>query len=284
MTKVDTFHGDTREDPYYWLREKSNPEVEAYLSAENAYTAAVMAPTAGFQKTIYEEIVGRIKETDLSVPYRRGVYWYYSRTEEGKQYPIHCRKRGSMDGPEEVLLDVNELAEGVDFLQLWTSEVSDDANRLAYTTDVTGFREYTLYVKDLPSGELLPVRIREVTEAVWAADEGTLFYVVEDEAKRPYRVYRHRIGAAPDGSSDDLVYQESDELFRISLGRSLDGEYVSSRQPVRRRRRSATSLPIVLRAMGASFCREKRVMSTTSCTARVCSTSGPTRLRRRSAS
>ena len=226
VPKVDTFHGDTREDPYYWLRERSNPEVEAYLTAENAHTAAVMAPTAGFQEAIYEEMIGRIKETDLSVPYRRGVYWYYSRTEEGKQYPIHCRKRGSMDGAEEVLLDVNALAEGEDFLQLWTSEVSDDSNRLAYTTDVTGFREYTLYVKDVPSGELLPVRIRDVTEAVWAADEGTFFYVVEDETKRPYRVYRHRIGDAPDGSSDDLVYQESDELFRTSLGRSLDGEYV----------------------------------------------------------
>ncbi len=226
MVKVDTFHGDTREDPYYWLRERSDPEVEAYLAAENAYTEAVMAPTAPLQKAIFEEIIERIKETDLSVPYRRGDYWYYSRTEEGKQYPIHCRKRGSLDSAEEVLLDVNELSEGEEFLQLWTSEVSDDANRLAYTTDVTGFREYTLYVKDLPRGELLPVRIGNVTEAVWAADERTLFYVVEDEAKRPYRVYRHRIGDAHDGSADDVVYEESDELFRASVGRSLDGRYV----------------------------------------------------------
>ena len=226
VSKVDTVHGDVREDPYSWLREKSNPEVEAYLEAENAYTAAAMASTSGFQEIIYEEMIERTKETDLSVPYRRGDFWYYSRTEEGKQYPIHCRKRGNMDGAEEVLLDVNELAEAEDFLQLWTSEVSDDANRLAYTIDVTGLREYTLYVKDLPSGELLPVRIREVTEAVWAADERTLFYVVEDEAKRPYRVYRHRIGDAPDGSSDDLVYEESDERFHLSLGRSLDHKYV----------------------------------------------------------
>lgn len=226
MVKVDTFHGDTREDPYYWLRERSDPEVEAYLAAENAYTEAVMAPTAPLQKAIFEEIIERIKETDLSVPYRRGDYWYYSRTEEGKQYPIHCRKRGSLDSAEEVLLGVNELSEGEEFLQLWTSEVSDDANRLAYTTDVTGFREYTLYVKDLPRGELLPVRIGNVTEAVWAADERTLFYVVEDEAKRPYRVYRHRIGDAHDGSADDVVYEESDELFRASVGRSLDGRYV----------------------------------------------------------
>ena len=226
MSKLDTVHGDRREDPYYWLREKTNPEVVSYLEAEDAYTDQMMAHTEPFQEVLYKEMVGRIKETDRSVPYRRGEYWYYSRTEQGKQYPIHARKRGSTDGVEEITLDLNELAEGQDFLQLWTYDVSEDARLLVYTTDVTGFREYTLHVKDLVGRRSLSEAIPHVVEAVWAGDSRNIFYIVEDDAKRAYRVYRHEVGTAPDGSADELVYEETDKLYSLSLTRSLDDEYV----------------------------------------------------------
>ncbi len=146
-------HGYTLKDDYFWLREKSNPEVIAYLEAENAYTDEVMKPAKGLQETLYKEMLGRIKQTDLSVPARIGEYYYYSRTEEGKQYPYRCRRKGSMTGPEEVLLDLNALAEGHTYLGLGAFEVSDDGNWLAYTTDTTGYRQYTLHVKDLRTAQ-----------------------------------------------------------------------------------------------------------------------------------
>jgi oligopeptidase B len=226
VSKVDTVHGDSREDPYYWLREKTNPEVVSYLESEDAYTDAMMSHTLPSQEVLYREMVGRIKETDLSVPYRRGEYWYYSRTEEGKQYPIHARKHGAMDDVEEVTLDLNELAEGQEFLQLWAYDVSDDASLLLYTTDVTGFREYTLHVRDLMGGKTLSEAIPHVVEAVWAGDSRNIFYIIEDDAKRAHRVYRHAVGTAPDGSADELVYEENDELYGLSLTRSLDDEFV----------------------------------------------------------
>jgi len=140
IPKTTRIHGDTLVDDYYWLREKTNPEVISYLEAENRYTEEVMRPTEALQKTLYDEILGRIKQTDLSVPYRFGDYFYYSRTEEGKQYPILCRKRGNLEAKEEVTLDLNELARGHKFLGLGTYSVSDDGNLLAYSTDTTGFR------------------------------------------------------------------------------------------------------------------------------------------------
>src|SRR5262245_39560483 len=144
VPRTTTLHGDTLVDNYYWLREKANSEVIAYLEAENAYTDAVMKPTEGFQEALYSEMLGRIKQTDLTVPYKQGDYFYYTRTEKGKQYPIRCRKRGSLDGKEEVILDANELAKGQKFLNVGAFDVSDDGNLLAYSTDTTGFREYTL--------------------------------------------------------------------------------------------------------------------------------------------
>ena len=148
-------HGYTLEDNYFWLREKSNPEVIKYLEAENAYTDAVMAPTKGFQDALYTEILGRIKQTDLSVPTKIGSYVYYSRTQEGKQYSFMCRRKGDMSGAEEILLDLNALAEGHKFLGLGSYVVSDDGNWLAYSTDTTGYRQYTLHVKDLRGGKTL---------------------------------------------------------------------------------------------------------------------------------
>jgi oligopeptidase B len=222
IPKVDTVHGDLRQDDFAWLRQKDDPEVLAYLRAENDYTAAVMKPTEAFQAALYAEMLARIKEDDQTVPYRRGAHFYYSRTEKGKQYPIYCRTAGSVEAPEEVTLDLNRLAEGHPFLSLGASAVSDDGNLLAYSTDVTGFREYTLYVKDLRSGALLPDRVEKVAGLAWAADGQTLFYVTEDEAKRPYRLWRHRLGA----TADDLVYEETDALFRLDVGRSRSLAYL----------------------------------------------------------
>jgi oligopeptidase B len=217
VPKVDVVHGDTRQDDYAWLREKDAPDVTAYLQAENAYTDALMKPTEDFQAALYKEMLARIKEDDESVPYPFGGWLYYSRTETGKQYSIHCRKRNP-DAPEQLTLDLNALAEGHAFLSLGAYAVSDDGRWLAYSLDVTGFREYTLYVKDLVTGELAPERIEKVSSVAWAADSATLFYVLEDDAKRPYRLWRHRLGTPV--ADDVLLYEERDALFRLGVWRS----------------------------------------------------------------
>ena len=219
---MDVVHGDRRQDLYAWLRQKDDPEVLAYLRAENAYTAEVMKPTVAFQAALYSEMLGRIKEDDATVPYRRGNHFYYSRTETGKQYPILCRRHGSLDAPEEIMLDLNRLAEGHGFLALGASAVSDDGRRLVYTVDVTGSREYTLYVKDLVTGVLEPDRVERVASVAWSVSPATFFYVTEDHAKRPYRLWRHRLGAA----FDDLLYEEADELFRLGVTRSRSRAYL----------------------------------------------------------
>ncbi len=179
-------------DDYFWLREKSNPEVAKYLEAENAYTAAATAELKPFEDALYKEMLGRIKETDLSVPVPLRGYLYYSRTEEGKQYPIQCRRKGNMQALEEVLLDLNELGKDKKFVGLGGSVVSDDQNLLAYTVDYTGFRQFGLRVKDLRTGVTLPDTIDRVTSLAWAADNKTLFLVTEDEVtKRSDKLWRH---------------------------------------------------------------------------------------------
>src|SRR3984893_7724241 len=189
-------HDDRLVDHYAWLRDKNNPEVIAYLNAENAYTDAALRDTEPFQEKLYQEMLGRILQTDLSVPYRLRGYLYFTRTEEGKQYPIHCRKRDSENALEELLLDLNALAAGHSFLSLGAFAVSDDNSLLAYSLDTTGFRQYTLPIKDLRTGDVLAERIERVTSAAWAADDRTLFYTVEDEpTKRSWRLYRHVLGA-----------------------------------------------------------------------------------------
>jgi len=218
--KVPTFvelHGDRIQDEYAWLRDKDSAEVTAYLEAENAYADAVMKPTVEFQEALYKEMLARIKEDDQSVPYVFGGWLYYSRTETGKQYSIQCRKRAA-EAPEEITLDLNALAEGHAFLALGAYAVSDDGRWLAYSVDYTGFREYTLFVKDLVSGELRSERIEKVSSVAWAADSATIFYVLEDPAKRPYRLFRHRLDAPV--AEDALLYEESDELFRLGVWRS----------------------------------------------------------------
>ena len=222
IPKTDTRHGDVRTDDYFWMRDKSNPDVLAYLEAENAYTDAALAGTEALQETLYLEMKGRLQETDLSVPYQLGGYFYYSRTEEGKQYPIRCRRHGSMESAEEITLDLNALAEGHSYLGLGTYTVSDDTHLLAYSLDVTGFREYTLYVKDLRTGEVLPDRVEKTGSVSWAADNKTLFYIVEDDAKRDYRLYRHTLGQ----TDDTLVYEETDALYLLGAGRSRSKAYL----------------------------------------------------------
>ena len=217
-------HGDRRVDHYAWLRHKENPEVIDYLKAENAYTDAVLKPTEPFQEKLYQEMLGRILQTDLSVPYRLRGYLYFTRTEEGKQYAFHCRQRDVEGAPEELLLDLNVLAEGHSFLGLGSFEVSDDNQLLAYSTDTTGFRQYVLQVKDLRSGTTHPERFERVTSVAWASDNRTLFYTVEDETtKRSHRLYRHVLGST---EPDILLYEETDERFRIEVERTRSGAFL----------------------------------------------------------
>lgn len=216
-----TIHGDAREDPWFWLRDRNDPATIAYLRAENAYTEQHMAATVPLQELLYREMVGRIQETDLSVPERDGEWLYYVRTEEGRQYPIHCRRRGSMDAAEEILLDENELALGHDYFRLAACEVSPDHARLAYATDLSGSEEYLLYVKDLATGQFVGQPVSGMSGNVaWAADSRTLFYTTLDAAHRPHRLYRHVVGEAPGTSV--LVYEETDGAFfaTINLSRS----------------------------------------------------------------
>jgi oligopeptidase B len=225
---TQVWHGRTFVDPYYWLREKGSPEVERYLEAENAYTEAMTADLKPFSDALYEEMLGRIKQTDLSVPTRIGRFHYYRRTVEGLQYPIRCRRPAGPDGaysesaPEEVLLDQNEMAKGLAFLSIGEFEVSDDDLRLMYSTDDTGFRQYKLFLKELKTGAVKGPLAERVTSATWAADNRTLFYVTEHPVtKRPDTLWRLEPGGEP-----AKVYEETDELFSIGVGRTKDKSYV----------------------------------------------------------
>jgi oligopeptidase B len=217
-------HDDRRIDPYNWLHDKNSPEVIAYLNAENAYTDGILRGTEPLQETLYQEMLGRIQQTDLSVPYRLRGYLYFSRTEEGKQYSIHFRKRAAADSTDDLLLDLNALAEGHSFLGLGSFDVSDDNGLLAYSIDLTGFRQYTLQIKDLRTNETLGGRIERVTSAAWASDNRTLFYTVEDETtKRSHQLFRHALGST---EPDQLIYEEHDERFRIGIERTRSGAFL----------------------------------------------------------
>lgn len=223
-------HGVPLADDYAWLRDKENQDVTSYLEAENAFAEAVMAPLAGVREEIYKEMLSHVKQTDVSVSYRDGGWWYYTRTEEGLQYAIHCRKRGTATGPnadaaEEVLLDGNELAKGHAFFSIGATDITDDGRWLAYTTDTKGFRQYTLRIKDLETGETLAGEVERVGSVVWAADNQTIFYTVEDEQqKRQFQLWRHTLHARH--ADDVLVYQDDDERFNLASGRTRDGKYI----------------------------------------------------------
>ncbi len=227
-THVTTFeeHGATRTDEFYWLKERENPDVIAYLEAENAYLEQVMGHTNDLQETLFEEIRGRIKQDDSTVPYRLGGYYYYTRFEDGKEYPIYCRKQGSLDSQEEILVDVNELAAGKGFFQVSGVRTSEDHTRLAFAADTVGRRFYTIRFKNLKTGEYLPDQIPNVTaNVVWAADNETLFYTKQHpETLRWYQIYRHRLGTDP--SEDVLVYEEEDDTFDSFVTKTRSKKYI----------------------------------------------------------
>jgi len=225
VPKLDTLHGEVLRDDYHWMRDKAHPDVARYLRAENAYTESGLSHTKPLQDTLYREMLGRIKETDLSVPFHDRGYWYYTRTERGKSYPIFCRRKGSPDGPEEVYLDQNALARGRKFHSLGGVDVSPDGNLLLYLEDTTAFREYTLHVKDLRTGELLPESIANVWNGTaWAEDGRTFFYMRADSAKRGNAVWRHTIGTP--AAADVKIFQEDNVLHNVSVFRSKSGKYV----------------------------------------------------------
>lgn len=222
-SKTTKIHGETMVDNYFWLREKTNPEVISYLETENAYTDSLMKPTEALQEQLYKEMVGHIKETDTSVPYRYGNYFYYTRTEQGKQYPIFCRKQGSLEAKEEVIVDQNELAKGFKFFSIGTFSVSDDGNLLAYSTDTTGYRQYKLQIKDLRTGQLLPHTFDRVGNVMWSTDNKHIFFTTEDAVtKRSDKFFRFALGS----DQPELVFEEKDELFDVFGGRSRDKKII----------------------------------------------------------
>jgi oligopeptidase B len=223
QANLTTLHGTELHDDYAWLRDKDSPRVRAYLEAENAYTAEAMRGTEALQKTLYDEILSHIQEDDVSVPYRDGDWVYLTRTTKGLQYPRYLRRpAGDPAAPEQIFLDINLLAEGKPFLSVGALAVSPDGNLLAYTTDDTGFRQYTLFVRDLRTGETLPATAQRVGSLAWAASSSTLFYTTEDEqTKRQDRLFRHALGSSP-----VEVFHEADERFNLDVGRTRDRQYL----------------------------------------------------------
>jgi len=217
-----TVHGDTRIDNYFWLRDRKDPDTIAYLEAENAYTKEKLQHTETLQAALYAEMLGRIQQTDLSVPVKRDEYFYYTRTEEGKQYSIQCRKKGA-ESPEEILLDCNQLAEGHKYFRLGAFIASPSHRLLAYSVDFEGDEKYTVRVKNLDTGELLADEIPNTSYTVeWAADNATFFYTTLDEALRPYKVFRHTLGV----KDDPLIYHEPDERFTLDLSSTRSRAYI----------------------------------------------------------
>jgi oligopeptidase B len=222
--QVLSLHGDDRVDSYYWLRDRENPEVIAYLEAENEYAKAIMSPTESCQKQLYDEMLGRIQETDLSVPVFHGGYYYYTRTEAGKAYPIHCRKQGSLEAVETILIDENELAVGQEFFDLGAFEPSPNHQLLAYSTDTSGAERYDLFICNLNTGQRYAEQMTDVGGVAWAADNQTLFYTKLDETNRPYQLWRHQVDTSVE--QDVLLYEESDEAFYIDISLSRSQSYL----------------------------------------------------------
>jgi len=222
IRKEIEFHGDTWTDPYHWLKEKSDPRVVAHLEEENRYTELRMKPSEALQETLYQEMIARIKQTDVSVPEKIDQYEYYSRMEEGKPYPIHCRKKEGEDR-EQIILDVNEIGKGKTYVSLGNYKVSPDHRLLAYSVDEKGNEAFVLHIKDLETGELLPDTISEISYGLeWAEDSRTFFYVTLDDSHRPYRLHRHTLGS----NEDALVYEEKDKRFLLWITKTKDRHYL----------------------------------------------------------
>lgn len=224
--KVLKIHGYEITDNYFWLRDrndKKNPEVIKYLEDNNKYTEAAMASTNDLQKKLYDEMIGRLKQTDESLPTKIGEYWYYNKTQEGKNYPVYCRRKGSMEGKEEILLDQNEMAKGFEYFAIAEFNVSEDGNILMFSTDTTGYRQYTLQFKDLRTGKILPNKIERVTSADWANDNNTVFVVTEDAvSKRSDILWKHNVSA----NKTEQIHQEKDVLFNIGVGKTRDKKVI----------------------------------------------------------
>ena len=220
-----SIHGEQLSDPYAWLRQRDNPKVMEYLKAENAYTEAMMKPTSGLQEKLFSEFKSRLKEDDLSVPTQVDDYYYYTRTLPEKQYPLYYRKKGSLDAPEELLLDGNQLAQGKPFFQIGTFAVSPNHQLLAYAIDVSGNELYTIYIKNLANGQLLRDQmVNTAGDVEWANDSKTLFYTTLDDAHRAHKLFRHVLGQP--AMMDAQIYHEPDEMFSVTISRSKDRRYL----------------------------------------------------------
>src|SRR6202047_729134 len=217
--------GHTRNDPFFWLREKDNPEVLKYLEAENRYTESALKHMGKLQQTLYNEMRGRIQESDVSVPEKIDDYYYYSRTETGKQYAVHCRKKGSLDAQEEVILDENELAKGQKYFRVGILSVSPDHKLLAYSTDTNGRETYVIRIKTLETGELWPDEIKNSSYSfAWANDNKTFFYDRLDDANRPYKALKHILGTSV--NQDPTVYEEKDARFFLEIYKSRSEKFI----------------------------------------------------------
>ena len=223
IPRVDTLFGDVRVDNYFWMREKSDPAVLEHLKAENAYTEASLRHLEPLREQLYREILGRVKETDLSVPYRDGDYWYYTRTEQGKPYPIHARRKGSTDAAEEVMLDQNAMAGSSRFFSIADVNVSPDGSKVLYLVDTTAFREYTLFIKDLGTGRVIDSIVGVWNGSAWGDDNRTFLYMRADSAKRGNAVWRHVVGTP--ATADVKVFQEDNVLNNVSVFRSRSDKY-----------------------------------------------------------
>ena len=220
-----SLHGVTWTDDYAWLRERENPQVLAHLESENAYTEQQMSGTHSLEAKLYEELLGRIQQTDVSVPVRDGNFYYYSCSVEGKQYPLYCRRSVAVEAPEEIYLDANELAHDQDYFRIGVLEVSPNHQLLAYSTDTEGDEDYIVQVKDLATGEFLPDHIpRTYYSLAWAADNRTFFYQVLDDARRPYRIFRHQLGQPHE--TDTLVFEELDGRFNVEIYPTRSGRFL----------------------------------------------------------
>jgi len=226
IPKELTAHGHTRIDNYYWLNQRDNPEVMAYLEAENSYKGAVMAHTKDFQEKLFDEIVGRIKQTDMSVPYKDQDYYHYIRFEEGSEYPIYCRKKESIEAEEEIVLNVNEMAKGYDFYNVAGYSTSSNNNLIAYGVDTVSRRLYTLYFRDLTTGEAFDDQILNTSgRAAWTNDNKTVFYALKDTTTlRPYKIMKHVLGTDP--SQDKEIYEEKDETFNTGVYKTKSKKYM----------------------------------------------------------
>jgi oligopeptidase B len=225
IQKQLTIHGDARIDDYFWLRERENPEVIEYLKAENDYKDAMLKHTEKLQKKLFKEIVGRIKQTDMSVPYKDNDYFYYTRYEKGQEHPIYCRKKESLEAKEQIMLNVNEMAKGYDFYQVVGRSVSEDNKFIAFGVDTVSRRKYTIQFKNLETGEILPDAIPNTTGgAAWANDNKTVFYATKDSTLRPYKILKHILGADP--SQDVEIFHETDNTFNTYVYKSKSKKYI----------------------------------------------------------